>query len=200
MDVYEDGKPKKSDYKRFKVEGLTDQDDYASMAQVVERRFRHYCDGDSGFDKLPDLLLIDGGIVHARTALDVVNMLGIEVPVFGMVKDNKHRTRALVTPQGQEIAIDSQQIVFSLIGNIQEETHRFAITYHRQLRSKRLKYSELDEIPGIGPKRKEMLLKAFKSLQAMRMATLPELERYLPKDAASAVFQHFHLNQEQEKI
>ena len=101
--VYEDGKPKKSDYKRFKVEGLTDQDDYASMAQVVERRFRHYCDGDSGFDKLPDLLLIDGGIVHARTALDVVNMLGIEVPVFGMVKDNKHRTRALVTPQGQEI-------------------------------------------------------------------------------------------------
>lgn len=198
--VYEDGKPKKSDYKRFKVEGLTDQDDYASMAQVVERRFRHYCDGDSGFNKLPDLLLIDGGIVHARTALDVVNMLGIEVPVFGMVKDNKHRTRALVTPEGQEIAIDSQQIVFSLIGNIQEETHRFAITYHRQLRSKRLKYSELDEIPGIGPKRKEMLLKTFKTLQAMRMATLPELERYLPKDAASAVFQHFHLNQEQEKI
>ena len=88
--------------------------------------------------------------------------------------------------------------MFSLIGNIQEETHRFAITYHRQLRSKRLKYSELDEIPGIGPKRKEMLLKTFKTLQAMRMATLLELERYLPKDAASAVFQHFHLEQERE--
>ena len=198
MVVYEDGKPKKSDYKRFKIEGLVDQDDYASMAQVVRRRFAHYLNGDSGFDQLPDLLLIDGGITHAKTALDVLESLNVDVPVFGMVKDNRHRTRALVTPQGQEIGIDGQQTVFSLIGNIQEETHRFAITYHRQLRSKRLKYSELDEIPGIGPKRKEMLLKTFKTLQAMRMATLPELERYLPKDAASAVFQHFHLEQERE--
>ena len=198
MVVYEDGKPKKSDYKRFKIEGLVDQDDYASMAQVVRRRFAHYLNGDSGFDQLPDLLLIDGGITHAKTALDVLESLNVDVPIFGMVKDNRHRTRALVTPQGQEIGIDGQQTVFSLIGNIQEETHRFAITYHRQLRSKRLKYSELDEIPGIGPKRKEMLLKTFKTLQAMRMATLPELERYLPKDAASAVFQHFHLEQERE--
>ena len=198
MVVYEDGKPKKSDYKRFKIEGLVDQDDYASMAQVVRRRFAHYLNGDSGFDQLPDLLLIDGGITHAKTALDVLESLNVDVPVFGMVKDNRHRTRALVTPQGQEIGIDGQQTVFSLIGNIQEETHRFAITYHRQLRSKRLKYSELDEIPGIGPKRKEILLKTFKTLQAIRMATLPELERYLPKDAASAVFQHFHLEQERE--
>lgn len=198
MVVYEDGKPKKSDYKRFKIEGLVDQDDYASMVQVVRRRFVHYLNGDSGFDQLPDLLLIDGGITHAKTALDVLESLNVDVPVFGMVKDNRHRTRALVTPQGLEIGIDGQQTVFSLIGNIQEETHRFAITYHRQLRSKRLKYSELDEIPGIGPKRKEMLLKTFKTLQAMRMATLPELERYLPKDAASAVFQHFHLEQERE--
>ena len=198
MVVYEDGKPKKSEYKRFKIENLAGQDDYASMAQVVERRFAHYISSDSGFDQLPDLLLIDGGVTHAKTALEVLDRLDISVPVFGMVKDNKHRTRALVTPQGQEIGIDSQQTVFSLIGNIQEETHRFAITYHRQLRSKRLKYSELDEIPGIGPKRKEMLLKAFKSLQAMRMATLSELERYLPKDAAAAVYQHFHLDQEQE--
>ena len=122
----------------------------------------------------------------------------IAVPVFGMVKDNRHRTRALVTPWGQEIAIDGQQSIFALIGNIQEETHRFAITYHRQIRSKRLKYSELDSIPGIGPKRKETLLKAFKSIQAMRFATLPELERILPKDAADAVFKHFHSDQEQE--
>ena len=199
MVVYEDGKPKKSDYKRFKVEGLSDQDDYTSMAQVVTRRFLHYRAGDSGFDQLPDLLLIDGGVAHANVALQALEPLGISVPIFGMVKDNRHRTRALVTPQGDEIGIDGQQSVFALIGNIQEETHRFAITYHRQLRSKRLKYSELDGIPGIGPKRKELLLKSFKSIQAMRMATLPELEQLLPIDAAAAVYTHFHGNQEQEK-
>jgi excinuclease ABC subunit C len=108
-----------------------------------------------------------------------------------MVKDDRHRTRALVTPDGQEIAIDVQQSVFALIGNIQEETHRFAITYHRKLRSKRLKYSELDQIPGIGPKRKQDLLKVFKSLTGIRQATLSDLERVLPRDAAVAVYQHF---------
>ena len=112
--------------------------------------------------------------------------------VFGMVKDDRHRTRALVTPEGAEIRIDSNQSVFSFIGTIQEETHRFAITYHRQLRSKRLKYSELDSIPGIGPKRKQELLKQFKSLTAIGQAELTELERLLPKDAARAVYQHFH--------
>ena len=108
-----------------------------------------------------------------------------------MVKDDRHRTRALVTPEGQEIRIDNNPAIFSLIGTIQEETHRFAITYHRQLRSKRLRYSELDEIPGIGPKRKQELLRQFKSIQAIRQATLPELERLLPKDAAAAVYSHF---------
>ena len=111
--------------------------------------------------------------------------------LFGMVKDDRHRTRALITPDGKEIAIDNQQSVFALIGNIQEETHRFAITYHRKLRSKRLRYSELDEIPVIGQKRKQELLKVFKSLAAIGQATLPELERLLPKDAAIAVYQHF---------
>ena len=108
-----------------------------------------------------------------------------------MVKDDRHRTRALVTSEGLEIRIDNNQAVFSLIGSIQEETHRFAITYHRQLRSKRLRYSELDSIPGIGPKRKQELLRQFKSIQAIRQATLPELERMLPKDAAAAVYKHF---------
>ena len=108
-----------------------------------------------------------------------------------MVKDDRHRTRALVTPDGQEIQIDNNQAIFSLIGNIQEETHRFAITYHRPLRSKRLRYSELDNIPGIGPKRKQELLRQFKSLTAIGQATLPELERLLPKDAAAAVYHHF---------
>ena len=191
MVVFEDGKPKKSDYKRFKIEGLTDQDDYASMRQVITRRFTRLKDGDKGFDTAPDLLLIDGGITHARAALEVLEDLDLHLPVYGMVKDDRHRTRALVTPDGGQIAIDSVQAVFALIGNIQEETHRFAITYHRSLRSKRLRYSELDSIPGIGPKRKQDLLKTFKSLTAMADASLQELERLLPRDAALAVYEHF---------
>ena len=198
MVVFQDGKPRKSDYKRFKVEGLQNQDDYASMHQVVTRRFVHFKAGDKGFDQAPDLLLIDGGITHAQTAVDALRTLELTMPVFGMVKDDRHRTRALVTPDGREIRIDNQQAVFALIGNIQEETHRFAITYHRQLRSKRLRYSELDQIPGIGPKRKQELLKQFKSLTAIGQASLPELERLLPKDAAMAVYQHFHKERESE--
>ena len=196
MVVFEDGKPKKKDYKRFKVEALTNQDDYASMAQIVRRRFSHYKDADAGFETAPDLILIDGGTAHACVAVEALQQLGLSMNVFGMVKDDRHRTRALVTPEGQEIAIDSNQAVFSFIGNIQEETHRFAIGFHRQLRSKRLRYSELDGIEGIGPKRKELLLKQFKSLSGVSQASLLELERILPKDAASAVYQHFHAQEE----
>lgn len=199
MVVFEDGKPKRSEYKRFKVEGLSDQNDYASMHQVVTRRFVHYKAGDKGFETAPDLLLIDGGITHAATAREVLHSLELDFPVFGMVKDDRHRTRALVTPEGKEIRIDAQQSVFALIGNIQEETHRFAITYHRQLRSKRLKYSELDSIPGIGAKRKQELLKSFRSIQAISAATLPELERLLPQNAAFAVYHHFHKEEELEQ-
>jgi len=191
MVVCQDGKLKKSEYKHFKIEGLAGQDDYASMHQVITRRFNHYINGDKGFDVLPSMLLIDGGVAHAGTALKALADLGVSVPVFGMVKDDRHRTRALVTPDGGEIAIDTQPSAFSLIGNIQEETHRFAISYHRKLRSKRLRYSELEQIPGIGEKRKEDLLKVFKSLTAIRNATLPELERYLPKNAAANVYAHF---------
>ena len=198
MVVFLDGKPRKSDYKRFKVEGLQNQDDYASMHQVVKRRFVHYQAGDKGFDAPPDLLLIDGGINHANTALQALRELNLSFPVFGMVKDDRHRTRALVTPEGREIRIDNNQAIFSLIGNIQEETHRFAITYHRQLRSKRLRYSELDGIPGIGPKRKQELLKQFKSLTAIGQASIAELERFLPRDAAAAVYHHFHDGEETE--
>ena len=197
MVVFQDGRPSKSDYKRFKVEGLAGQDDYGSMRQVLLRRLRHYLAGDAGFDRKPDLLLIDGGIAHANVALEVLRELGLQIPIFGMVKDDRHRTRALVTPEGEEIAISAQPAVFALIGRIQEETHRFAITYHRQLRSKRLRYSELDGIPGIGEKRKELLLKRFKSLAAIRRAERAELERVLPKDAAGAVYAHFHEKEEQ---
>lgn len=196
MVVYQDGKPHKSDYKRFKVEDLLNQDDYASMRQVVMRRFKHYIAGDDGFAILPDLLLIDGGINHASIALEVLQELSLNVPVFGMVKDDRHRTRALVTPDGREIGIDGNQTVFSFIGAIQEETHRFAITYHRSLRSKRLRYSALDEIPGIGAKRKEELLRQFKSLSAIAEADLYDLERILPKDAANAVYNYFKQKRE----
>jgi excinuclease ABC subunit C len=198
MVVFEDGKPKKSEYKKFKVEGLTDQDDYASMRQVVTRRFAHLKAGDKGFDEKPDLLLIDGGVVHANVAVEALQALELTIPVFGMVKDDRHRTRAQVTPDGREIGIDGTQAVFALIGNIQEETHRFAITYHRSLRSKRLRYSELDSIPGIGPKRKQELLKTFKSLSAIGNAGLSELERLLPKDAALAVYEHFRRKGEKQ--
>ena len=191
MVVFQDGKPKKSAYKRFKIEDMPEQDDYASMQQMLKRRFEHLKNGDAGFEEAPDLLLIDGGISHACTAVRVIESLSLSFPVFGMVKDGRHRTRALVTPEGLEINIDSQQSVFALIGSIQEETHRFAITYHRSLRSKRLRYSELDAIPGIGPKRKEDLLRTFKSIAGIRQASLYELERILPRDAAQAVYRHF---------
>ncbi len=196
MVVFEDGKPKKSDYKRFKLENMAGQDDYGAMRQVITRRFLHYKNGDAGFEKAPDLLLIDGGVVHANTAVATLGALGLTMPVYGMVKDDRHRTRALVTPQGQEISIVTQQAIFALIGNIQEETHRFAITYHRQQRSKRLKYSALDNIPGIGPKRKQALLKQFKSVTAIRAASLMELERFLPRDAAASVYKHFRQEEE----
>ena len=196
MVVFVDGKPRKSDYKRFQIQLLDGQDDYASMRQAVTRRFAHYKAGDKGFTERPSLLLIDGGVTHAQTALKALHELQLDIPVFGMVKDDRHRTRALVTPDGDEISIDTNQTVFSFIGSIQEETHRFAITYHRQKRSKRLQYSELDEIAGIGPKRKQELLKKFKSIKAIGSANLDELERLLPRDAAAAVYRHFHGKEE----
>ena len=198
MVVFTDGKPRPAEYKRFKIDELPGQDDYAAMETVITRRFNRYLHGDKGFDAMPDLLLIDGGIVHAQTALRVLRSLDLTIPVFGMVKDDRHRTRALVTPDGEEICITIQQSVFSLIGRIQEETHRFAINYHKKLRQKRLRYSELDKIPGVGEKRKQDLLKTFKSIRGIRDAQLSELERILPKNAADAVYNHFRSLQKGE--
>ena len=191
MVVFYQGQPRRSEYKRFQIRDLPGQDDYAAMHQTLTRRFAHYLDGDEGFSATPDLLLIDGGQVHAGIAVDVLEKLGLSFPVFGMVKDDRHRTRALVTSAGEEIRIDNQQSVFSFVGRIQEETHRFAISYHRKLRSRRLRYSELDKIPKIGPKRKQDLLKRFKSVEAVSAASVTELEQILPKDAANAVYEHF---------
>ena len=192
MTVFVDGKPKKSDYKRFKLENLDGQDDYASMRQVLCRRFCHYLDGDKGFDEKPDVLLIDGGAAHAETVRAALEQMGIVLPVFGMVKDNRHRTRALVSPLGEEIGIQGNPAVFSLIGRIQEETHRFAISYHRQLRSRHVRGSSLDAIEGIGEKRRNLLLKQFKSVAAIRQAELSALQECLPQPAAQAVYDYFH--------
>ena len=192
MVVFIDGKPRPSEYKKFSLKDMDGQDDYAAMSSAVKRRFRRYLAGDKGFSDLPDLLLIDGGENHARTAQSVLDELNICVPIFGMVKDDRHRTRALMTSDGRQISITTQQSVFALIGKIQEETHHFAIGYHKTLRSKRLKYSELDKISGVGPKRKEDLLKAFKSINAIRSAQIVDLEQVLPKNVARDVFKYFH--------
>ena len=192
MTVFVDGKPKKSNYKRFKLENLDGQDDYASMRQVLCRRFCRYLDGDKGFDEKPDVLLIDGGAVHAETVRAALEQMGVVLPVFGMVKDNRHRTRALVSPLGEEIGIQGNPAVFSLIGRIQEETHRFAISYHRQLRSRHVRGSSLDAIAGIGEKRRNLLLKQFKSVAAIRQAELSALQECLPQPAAQAVYDYFH--------
>ena len=198
MVVFVDGRPSKQDYKRFKIEGLTDQNDYASMQQVLRRRLTHYVNGDAGFDARPDALLIDGGVEHANAVLQVLNEMGLNIPTFGMVKDNRHRTRALVTPQGHEISISSTPAVFALIGTIQEETHRFAITYHHTLRSRRVRGSKLEEIPGVGPKRRETLLKTFKSIKAIEEASLTALEDAIGKAAGRAVYDYYHPSQEEE--
>lgn len=192
MVVFQDGKPKKSEYKRFKIEDISDQNDYASMEQALKRRFGHYLSQTDGFDVLPDLLLIDGGTQHVNVAVKVLQELDLQLNVFGMVKDDRHRTRGLISPNGEQIAITNQQAVFSFVGTIQEETHRFAIGYHKKLRSKRIRYSELDNITGIGDKRKQDLLKRYKSLKAIAAAPLEDLRLILPQDAARAVYQHFH--------
>ena len=192
MVVFIDGKPYKSDYKRFKVDLDGQQDDYGSMRQVLMRRFSDFISHKKGFEDQPDLLLIDGGSSHAQVAEDVLSFYNLKIPVYGMVKDDRHRTRALITADGREIRIDNQPAIFSFIGTIQEETHRFAVSYHRKLRSKRIRYSELDQIEGIGPKRKQELLRHFSSIAAIKMASLQELEHYLPQNAAASVYAYFH--------
>ena len=191
MVVFENGRPLKRDYRHFKLKDLDGPDDYASMEQVLTRRFRRYLDGDEKFSARPDLLLIDGGENHVRVACRVLETMGLDIPAFGMVKDDRHRTRALVAPDGREIGIQAIPAVFALIGQIQEETHRFAIEFNRQQRKGRVQGSVLDQIPGVGEKRRSQLLKHFKSVKAIREATLEELERVVPKNTAQAVFQCF---------
>ena len=192
MVVFENGRPLKRDYRHFKLKDLDGPDDYASMKQVLTRRFRRYLDGDEKFNARPDLLLIDGGGNHVRVACRVLETMGLDIPAFGMVKDDRHRTRALVHPDGREIGIQSVPAVFALVGQIQEETHRFAIEYHRQLQAGHVKTSVLDKIPGVGEKRRQQLLKHFKSVKAVREASLEQLQQVVPQNTAQAVYSHFH--------
>ena len=192
MVVYVNARPLKRDYRHFKLKDMDGPDDYASMEQVLTRRFKRYLEGDEKFADKPDLLLIDGGVNHANVAVKVLETLGLSIPIFGMVKDDRHRTRALVTPEGREIGIQGNQAIFSLIGQIQEETHRFAIEFHRQQQNQRVKGSVLDQIPGVGEKRRSDLLKHFKSIKKIREATQAQLAEVVPKNTAQAVFDYFH--------
>ena len=198
MVVFHGSKPAKDRYRRFRIKELNGRpDDYRSMEEVLTRRFTHYMEKDKKFMPLPDVLLIDGGEQHAKVARRVSERFGLAIPIFGMVKDDRHRTRALVTPDGREIGIQASQAVFSLIGRIQEETHRFAITYNRQSHGKTVRGSTLDDIPGVGEARRVALLKHFKSLKAIREAALEELQAVVPRNAAQAVYVHFHPRQEE---
>ncbi len=192
MVVFQDGKPAKSKYRKFKMKTVAHQDDFASMREAVGRRLAHYNEGDEKFTPLPDLLLIDGGEGQVAAALDAMAEQGCtDIPVFGMVKDDRHRTRALTTVDGREIGIAANPAVFALVGNIQEETHRFAIEYHRKLRKKTIG-SKLDGIPGVGPKRRAALLKNFKSVKAVSAATEEQLAAVVGKAAAKSIYDHFH--------
>ncbi len=199
MVVFENGRPKKSDYRHFKLKDMDGPNDYASMEQVLTRRFRRYLDGDEKFGTLPDILLIDGGAEHAQVARQVEETLGLSIPVFGMVKDERHRTRGLVTPEGRELGLQRIPALFALVGQVQEETHRFAITFHRQQQAKRVKGSELDAIPGVGPKRRVELLKRFKSVKNIKATTLAELEEAVDKKTARAVYDYFDQKAEERR-
>ena len=206
MIVFENGKPKNRDYRRFKIKYVEGANDYESMREVLERRFRHGIkereqlekegkDIESGkFAVLPDLILIDGGLGQVNAVLPILQELGIETPVCGMVKDDKHRTRGLIYNK-QEISIPINTHAFRLITNVQDEAHRFAITYHRSLRSKTIVKSQLDEVPGIGPARRQALLKKFGSLKNIKSATIEELSEVqgMNKKAAEMIYNYFNL-------
>ena len=196
MTVHINGKPLKRDYRKFRMKETEGQNDFGSMREVISRRFRRLQEGDEKFTEMPDVLFIDGGAGQASAACAALEELGLTVPVYGMVKDDRHRTRALITPEGQEIGIQSNPAAFALVGRIQEETHRFAIEYHRSLRDS-VSGSSLDRIPGVGEKRRNDLLKHFGTVRAVRAASLEELCLAVPKNTAAAVYGHFHPEEEQ---
>lgn len=198
MVVFVDGRPKNMDYRKFKIRSVKGPDDYASMREVLMRRFRHGImdtenEVSGSFADMPDLILMDGGRGQVNIALDVLKELGLDVPVAGMVKDDRHRTRGLYF-NNAEIGIDIRSEGFKLITRIQDETHRFAIEYHRSLRSKEQVHSVLDDIPDIGPARRLALMRHFKDINAIRAAEVEELMDVegMNRKAAESVYAFFH--------
>lgn len=199
MIVYEKGKPKRNDYRKFKIKGVQGADDYASMREVLTRRFEHGMreieEGKEigSFQTFPDLIMMDGGKGQVNIALEVLGHLGIAIPVCGMVKDDHHRTRGLYY-NNEEIEIDRNSEGFRLITRIQDEAHRFAIEFHRKLRSQGQVHSILDDIPGIGPARRKALMKHFMSLDAIKSATVEELKEIpsMNEKSANEVYNFFH--------
>ena len=199
MVVYEDGKPRRNDYRKFRIQSVKGPDDYASMREVLTRRFSHGLEEihqrkqAGSFTKFPDLIMMDGGKGQVNVALEVLEELELNIPVCGMVKDDHHRTRGLYF-HNQEIPIDTHSEGFHLITRIQDEAHRFAIEYHRSLRGKAVLHSVLDDIPGIGPKRRRTLMKHFGDLEKIKIASLEELlcVEGMTKAAANEVFRFFH--------
>lgn len=205
MVVYENGKPKRSDYRKFRIKTVEGSNDYASMEEVLTRRFEHGMEEKQqqeeknqeeqygSFTKFPDLILMDGGKGQVHSALSVLEKLKLEIPVCGMVKDDKHRTRGLYY-QNQEISIEKDSEAFRLITRIQDEAHRFAIEYHRSLRSKNQIHSVLDEIAGIGPARRKALMKHFMGVEKIKEATVEELVEVssMNEKSAQAVYDFFH--------
>ena len=191
MVVYEDGKPKRSDYRKFRIKGVEGADDYASMREVLTRRFQHGLkekeEGNEfgGFTVFPDLILMDGGKGQVHIAEEVLDALHIQIPVCGMVKDDRHRTRGLYY-RDEELPIRTDSEAFKLITRVQDEAHRFAIEFHRKLRAQGQVHSILDEIPGVGPKRRKDLMKHFQSLDAIRQADVEELKKLPTMNEKSA--------------
>lgn len=174
MVVFENGRPKRSDYRKFRIRSVNGPDDYGSMREVLGRRFKRAAEGSAGFEKYPDLILMDGGAGQVNTALKVLAELGVDVNVCGMVKDDRHRTRALLFNDA-EVPLEKDSEGFRLVTRIQDEAHRFAIEYHRLLRTKGQVHSVLDDIPGIGPARRKALMGAFSTLEEIRNASVSEL-------------------------
>ena len=175
MVVFSNLKPVKKDYRRFKIRTVEGQDDYGSLAEMLERRFRRALEGDSGFVSMPDLILMDGGRGQVTAAEKVLEHLGLHIPVLGMAKDDSHRTRALVNGRGDEILLKDNPLLFKYCGTVQEEVHRFAIEYHRNLRSRNTIGSVLDNIPGIGPVKRNALLSHFDSVEDIKKADMEKL-------------------------
>lgn len=202
MVVYEKGKPKRSDYRKFRLKNVDGPNDYASMEEVLTRRFVHGMEKeDEGFRRFPDLIMMDGGRGQVNICLKVLENLRLNIPVCGMVKDDRHRTRGLYF-NNVEIPIDTHSEAFKLITRIQDEAHRFAITYHKSLRSKEQVHSILDEIPGIGPARRKALMQHFASLEEVKNATIEQLEQVPTMNRISArqVYEFFQKSGENGQV